>query len=91
MEATGRRRSAPEFCRAAIIDARAVPQPSARHRGTDGRPRQSDSFEDGTPDFLRLDDDNDRRAFRRWFTYIAEAQYFQSAAIGRPKSTIAPR
>ena len=38
----------------------------------------ADSFEDGTPDFLRLDTDSDRRAFRRWFTYIAEAQYFQS-------------
>jgi hypothetical protein len=40
----------------------------------------SDSFEDGTPDFLRLDDENDRRAFRRWFTYIAEEQYFQEPA-----------
>ena len=38
----------------------------------------ADSFEDGTPDFLRLDDDADRRAFRRWFTYLAEARYFQS-------------
>jgi uncharacterized protein YfaT (DUF1175 family) len=38
----------------------------------------ADSFEDGTPDFLRLDDDADRRAFRRWFTYLAEAQYFDS-------------
>ncbi len=41
-------------------------------------PVASDTFEDGTPDFLRLDDDNDRRAFRRWFTYIAETQYFQT-------------
>jgi len=39
----------------------------------------ADSFEDGTPDFLRLDDDADRRSFRRWFTYLAEARYFQSA------------
>jgi uncharacterized protein len=36
-----------------------------------------DSAEDGTPDFLRLDDEHDRQAFRRWFTYLAEAQYFQ--------------
>ena len=43
-------------------------------------PANSDSFEDGTPDFLRLDDENDRRAFRRWFTYIAEEQYFQESA-----------
>lgn len=39
-----------------------------------------DSLEDGTPDFLRLDDEHDRRAFRRWFTYLAEAQYFQAPA-----------
>ena len=36
-----------------------------------------DSAEDGTPDALRLDDEHDRRAFRRWFTYLAELQYFQ--------------
>jgi uncharacterized protein YfaT (DUF1175 family) len=38
----------------------------------------ADSREDGTPDFLRLDDEHDRQAFRRWFTYLAEAQYFQA-------------
>ncbi|MBZ5620828.1 MAG: DUF1175 domain-containing protein [Acidobacteriia bacterium] len=43
-------------------------------------PSDSDTFEDGTPDFLRLDDDHDRGAFRRWFTYIAEEQYFQEPA-----------
>jgi uncharacterized protein YfaT (DUF1175 family) len=37
----------------------------------------TDSFQDGTPDFLRLDDDRDRMAFRRWFTFLAETQYFQ--------------
>ncbi len=37
----------------------------------------SDSLEDGTPDFLRLSDETDRQAFRRWFTWLAEAQYFQ--------------
>jgi uncharacterized protein YfaT (DUF1175 family) len=42
-----------------------------------------DSAQDGTPDFLRLEDDRDRQAFRRWFTYLAEAQYFQTPA-GRP-------
>ncbi len=41
-------------------------------------PAGTDSFEDGTPDSLRLDDDRDRQAFRRWFTYLAEAQYFQA-------------
>src|SRR5262249_50318945 len=42
-----------------------------------------DSLEDGTPDFLRLHDENDRRAFRRWFSYLAEAQYFQTP-VNRP-------
>jgi uncharacterized protein len=39
-----------------------------------------DWAQDGTPDFLRLDDDHDQREFRHWFTYLAEAQYFQSPA-----------
>src|ERR1700728_2551532 len=34
-----------------------------------------DSEGDGTPDFLRLEDPHDREAFRRWFTFLAEAQY----------------
>jgi uncharacterized protein len=38
-----------------------------------------DSLEDGTPDFLRLDSPRSRASFRRWFTYLAEAQYFQTA------------
>jgi uncharacterized protein YfaT (DUF1175 family) len=37
----------------------------------------ADSAQDGTPDFLRLDDADDQRAFRRWFTFLAETQYFQ--------------
>jgi uncharacterized protein YfaT (DUF1175 family) len=36
-----------------------------------------DAFRDGTPDFLRLGPD-DERIFRRWFTFLAEAQYFQA-------------
>jgi len=36
----------------------------------------SDAAGDGTPDFLRLDSDRDRQTFRRWFTWLAEAQYF---------------
>ena len=40
----------------------------------------ADTFEDGTPDFLRLDDGRDRLAFRRWFTFLAETQYFQAPA-----------
>lgn len=38
---------------------------------------ERDSLEDGTPDSLRLDSPRDREAFRRWFTFLAEAQYFQ--------------
>jgi uncharacterized protein YfaT (DUF1175 family) len=45
-----------------------------------------DSFADGTPDFLRLDRD-DERIFRRWFTFLAEAQYFQ-ARENRPPEIV---
>jgi uncharacterized protein len=34
----------------------------------------SDSYGDGTPDFLRLHSAQDRQAFRAWFTSIADAQ-----------------
>ncbi len=37
----------------------------------------SDSFADGTPDFLRLTNSADRRAFRGWFTLLAESQYYR--------------
>jgi hypothetical protein len=37
----------------------------------------SDQFHDGTPDFLRLGSD-DESAFRNWFTYLAESQYFRT-------------
>ncbi len=38
----------------------------------------SDRARDGTPDFLRLADEADRRAFRNWFTFLAEAQFYRS-------------
>ena len=41
-------------------------------------PDFTDSAEDGTPDFLRLDDPDDQQSFRRWFTFLAEAQYFEA-------------
>lgn len=44
----------------------------------------TDSFGDGTPDFLRLTDPADQAAFRRWFTLIAEYQTI------RPKSQVPP-
>jgi len=40
----------------------------------------TDSFGDGTPDFLRLADPADRAAFRRWFTLIAEYQAIRPRA-----------
>jgi uncharacterized protein YfaT (DUF1175 family) len=40
-------------------------------------PDSRDTAQDGTPDFLRLTDDPDREAFRNWFVWLAEAQYFQ--------------
>ncbi len=42
-------------------------------------PQVTDSASDGTPDFLRLDDESDRQVFRHWFTYLAELQYFIAA------------
>jgi uncharacterized protein YfaT (DUF1175 family) len=38
----------------------------------------SDSAADGTPDFLRLDDPDDRSSFRRWFAFLAETQFFEA-------------
>jgi uncharacterized protein YfaT (DUF1175 family) len=44
-------------------------------------PDGSDTIGDGTPDFLRLHDPADRMTFRRWFTFLAEAQYFRGRAL----------
>ncbi len=35
-----------------------------------------DAIGDGTPDFMRLHDPADRAAFRRWFTLLAESEYY---------------
>ena len=40
----------------------------------------SDSFNDGTPDFLRLTDPADQAAFRQWFTTIADFQAIRPRA-----------
>jgi uncharacterized protein YfaT (DUF1175 family) len=37
----------------------------------------ADRFGDGTPEFLRLETEGDRRAFRKWFTLLAESQYYR--------------
>ncbi len=39
----------------------------------------TDSYGDGTPDFLRLHSPEDQRAFRSWFAAIAEAESAQPA------------
>lgn len=39
-----------------------------------------DSAGDGTPDVLRLDDPADAAAFRSWFTFLAEAQFFRGTS-----------
>lgn len=39
-----------------------------------------DSANDGTPDVLRLSDPADEAAFRSWFTYLAEAQFFRETS-----------
>jgi|SRR5271165_300237 len=41
----------------------------------------SDTVGDGTPDFLRLHDPADRAAFRRWFTLLAESQYYRGKKL----------
>ncbi len=37
----------------------------------------ADQFGDGTPDFLRLDSEDDQQAFRRWLGFLAETTYIQ--------------
>jgi len=44
-------------------------------------PDYRDSFNDGTPDFLRLDSVTDRQAFRHWFTAIAEHEAFAGSKL----------
>jgi uncharacterized protein len=48
-------------------------------RASSPDPSYPDRFHDGTPDFLRLDTDADREAFRGWFTAIAEYQALRPA------------
>ncbi len=53
---------------------------AAAHRSSVPALSWTDSFGDGTPDFLRLADPVDRAAFRRWFTLIAEYQAIRPRA-----------
>ena len=49
------------------------------------QPVTTTSAGDGTPDYLRLEDDRDQRAFRGWFTFLAEIQYFQQPDARPPE------
>ncbi len=56
------------------------PHPTEQRADKEGQALPtSDAYRDGTPDFLRLDDITDQSAFRRWFTFLAEIQYFTPA------------
>ena len=64
-----------------LLAAAAVFRPRTRAiTSAEARPavEWTDSFGDGTPDFLRLNDGADRLAFRSWFTFLAESAYFAS-------------
>ena len=67
----------------AVVEARGEGMLPARAELTT-RLDPSDRAGDGTPDFLRFDSPADRDAFRRWFTFVAEAQAFaEPAALPR--------
>jgi uncharacterized protein len=75
----------------ATLRAGVMPGETSLRISGDGMPPQSiklatapdfsDSFGDGTPDFLRLHEAADRAAFRRWFTLLAEAQYYRGPKL----------
>jgi uncharacterized protein len=54
---------------------RTADRPAAETRAE--APELGDRFDDGTPDFLRLDSEEDRRAFRKWFLFLAESQFYR--------------
>src|SRR5580658_6781038 len=58
----------------------AVQAASYRTESAWARRPWTDSFNDGTPDFLRLTDPADQAAFRQWFTTIADFQAIRPRA-----------
>jgi uncharacterized protein len=60
-------------------------QPAPVSKGAPVPASFDDSAQDGTPDFLRLDTEQDRAAFRHWFTFLAEVQYFNPPANRPPE------
>jgi uncharacterized protein YfaT (DUF1175 family) len=78
----GGQHSAPQI---QSVSAKRRPAAEARaSRGPTG-PSWGDSVGDGTPDFLRLDDTADQKAFRAWFASIAEFQALRPAADVPPE------
>jgi uncharacterized protein YfaT (DUF1175 family) len=63
--------SATSEARAASVEARAASVPAEA--------RWDDSDSDGVPDPLELRTFGDRESFRRWFTGIAEAQFYETS------------
>jgi len=61
--------------------------PASRSAGVAAGHSGADYDTRSRPDFLRLDDPQDQTAFRRWFTFLAEAQYFQHPAA-RPAELV---
>lgn len=56
--------------------------PAASVRGAFAAvPDRSDADGDGFPAFLTLDTEHDRRSFRRWFTFLAEAMYYRPPGV----------
>lgn len=68
---------------AAVAHFRSGPVPAeTRSRAKAVREwRMTDSFRDGTPDFLRLTSSADRDAFRRWFTFLAEVHFVRAPEL----------
>ena len=66
-------------------------KPSGQKRVAQKQPNPplelTDSRDDGTPDFLRLENSSDQDAFRRWFTFLAEIQYFTPPSQRPPEIT----
>ena len=60
-----------------VLEARATGFASTRAR-IETVLDSADRAGDGTPDFLRLGDESDRGAFRRWFIFLAESQFYRS-------------
>jgi uncharacterized protein len=67
----------PTLLRTAILPGKITVANAEKQLELTTLPVDTDTAHDGTPDFLRLDTPADRGAFRKWFTYLAEAQFFR--------------